>query len=175
MKINDCILMKGSTENEPMTLYYITDMYDDKIRALSICICDEMVQGLEYASEYDNEIPKDAILLPTDSYSQVKEEMNTFLKEVKSFIKNNLISGPYELQVGGHYYGRFINTITEIGKERTKYNVFRLDPENISPIWTGSERTESFKDKCVPISDETYNKVLSMYKSLLVRLRNKFK
>ena len=78
MKKNDCFLMKGSNDSEPMTLYYITDMYSDKIRALSICIKDDMVQGLEYDSEYDNEIPEDAIMLPSNTYDHVKNEMNIF-------------------------------------------------------------------------------------------------
>lgn len=167
--------MKGSTDCEPMTLYYITDMYNDKIRALSICIKDEMVQGLEYASEYDNEIPQEAILLPSNTYDQVKKEMNAFLKETKSFIEKNLIKGKYTLQIGGHYYDGYIQTVTEIGEKRTKYNLFRLEPENISPAWTGDCLTEDITDRCMPISDETYCEVLKMYKEFLQKLRNKFK
>lgn len=172
MKKNDCFLMKGSNENEPMTLYYITDMYDDKIRARSICIKDEMVQGLENDDEYDYEIPEDAIMLPSNTYDEIKHGMNTFLKEAKSFIEKNLIEGKPRLQIGGHYYDGYIHTITEIGEKRTKYNLFRLEPENISPIWTGECLVETLVRRSMSISDETYNQVLNMYKNFLFKLRS---
>lgn len=175
MKKNDCFLMKGSNDSEPMTLYYITDMYSDKIRALSICIKDDMVQGLEYDSEYDNEIPEDAIMLPSNTYDHVKNEMNNFLREAKSFIEKNLIEGEPKLQIGGHYYDGYIHTVTEIGKKRTKYNLFRLEPVNISPIWTGNCLTEDIVKRSMQISDETYFEVLNMYKDFIKKLRNIFK
>ena len=61
MRKNDCFLMQGASIFEPMTLYYITDIKKDKIRALSICISDIMVQGFQYDREYDNDIPEEAI------------------------------------------------------------------------------------------------------------------
>lgn len=63
MKKGDCFLMKGSSIDEPMTLYHIVDMKEDKLWALRICINNSMVQGLDIPYEYDNDIPSDAIML----------------------------------------------------------------------------------------------------------------
>ena len=171
MKKGDCFIMKGSNINEPMTLYYITEEYDDKLRALSICIKNEMVQGLDYDNEYDNDIPEEAVILPPDTYSQVKELMKMFLKETKTFIGKRIKQGDFELQVGHHYYDGYIYTITEIGEKRAKYNLFRLEEENISPYWTGDGNIDSLTDHCVPISDEVYKEVKKRYDEFVLGLR----
>ena len=97
------------------------------------------------------------------------------MREAKSFIEKNLIEGEPKLQIGGHYYDGYIHTVTEIGKKRTKYNLFRLEPENISPIWTGNCLTEDIVKRSMQISDETYFEVLNMYKDFIKKLRNIFK
>ena len=165
--------MKGSTINEPMTLYYITDEYDDKICALSICVKNQMVQGLDYDNEYDNDIPEKAVILPPDTYSTVKELMKTFLKETKTFIEERIEQGDFELQVGHHYYDGYIYTITEIGETRAKYNLFRLEEENISPYWTGDGNIDSLIDYCVPISDDVYKEVRQRYDEFVLGLRTR--
>jgi hypothetical protein len=172
MKKNDCFLMQGSSINDPMTIYYITDMKKDKIRALSICIKDDMVQGLKCDSEYDNDIPKEAIPLPTLAYQNVRTTMLSFLKDIKSFIKENLIEGDFTIDVGCHYYDGYIHTITEIGEKRLKYKLFRLEEENISPCWSGDDLIDSFKNHCLPISDKTYDEVVQKYECFVAQLRH---
>lgn len=173
MRKNDCFLMQGASINEPMTLYYITDMKKDKIRALCICIRDEMVQGLEYDSEYDNDIPEEAIPLPAVTYQNVKAAMLSFLKEIRSFIGKNLIEGEFTIEIGRHYYDGYIRTITEIGETRLKYKLFRLEEENISPCWSGNALIDSIKNRCLPISDSTFDEVVHKYKCFVTKLRHK--
>ncbi|MBR1792483.1 MAG: hypothetical protein IJ764_02440 [Bacteroidales bacterium] len=133
-KIGDCFLMKGLTINEPMTLYYITDINGDKIQALSIYVHDKMVQGLDVANEYDDEIPTDAILLPEGTYDRVKESMNKFVEETTSYLQAHCNRKGFKVRIGGHYWDRHIETITEINGNKTKYDLFRFETENISPI-----------------------------------------
>jgi len=171
MKKGDCFIMKGSTINDPMTLYYITDEYDDKLCALSICINNQMVQGLDYDNEYDNDIPEEAVVLSPDTYSHVKESMKVFLKETKSFIEENIEQGDFELQVGHHYYDGYIHTITEIGETRAKYNLFRLEEENISPYWTGDGNIDTLHKYCLPIPEKVYQDVKQRYYEFVINLR----
>lgn len=172
MTKKECFLMQGASINEPMTLYYITDIKKDKIRALSICISDEMVQGLEYDSEYDNDIPEEAIPLPTVTYQNVRTAMLSFLKEIKSFIEENLMEGDFTIEIGRHYYDGYIHTITEIGETRLKYKLFRLEEENISPCWSGDAFIDSIQNRCLPISDCTFDEVIHKYECFVAKLRH---
>lgn len=171
MRKSDCFIMQGASIKDPMTLYYITEMNKDKIRALSICINDNMVQGLEDDSEYDNEIPKEAITLPSGTYEKAKSSMRLFLEDVKTFLNNHVIKEVFQIKIGGHYYDGYIHTITDIDEERVKYKLFRLEEENISPSWTGDAPVDSIKNYCFPISEQTYNEVLKRYQSFVDSLR----
>ena len=171
MKKSDCFLMQGATLEEPMTLYYITDMNKDKIRALSIFINDDMVQGLDDDSEYDNDIPEEAIPRPSWAYEGVKRSMKTFVNKIKAYIKDRVIEGDFQIEIGGHYYDGHIHTVTEIGEERVKYKLFRLEDENISPSWSGDAPFDSIKDYCLPISEQTYQEVLQVYQNYVDNLR----
>lgn len=172
MKKNDCFLMQGSSINQPMTLYYITNISKDKIHTLSIYIHDNMVQGLEYESEYDNNIPPNAIPLPSETYQNVKNAMISFLKEIKNFIEGNLLKGNFQIEIGKHYYDGYIHTITEIGERRIKSKLFRLENENISPDWSEDAFIESISNNCLPISDQTFGEVVHKYKDFVSKLRN---
>lgn len=171
MKRGDCFIMKGSTINEPMTLYYITDEYADKLRALRVCINHKMVQGLDYDDEYDNDIPEEAVMLPPNTYSMVRESMKKFLNETKAYIESNIEQGDFKLQVGKHYYDGYIHTITEIGETRANYNLFRLEEENISPFWTGDGNIDSLESHCVPISEIVFQEVKRRYNEFVINLR----
>ena len=170
-KIGDCFLMKGLTINEPMTLYHVTDINDDKIQALSIYVHDKMVQGLDYANEYDNDIPSDAILLPEGTYDRVKESMNKFLEETRSYLQAHCKCKGFKVKAGGHYWNRDIETITEIFENKTKYDLFRLETENISPCWSGEgvvDRLESFGAE---IPDKAFNEVKHRYSQYVKKLK----
>lgn len=171
MEKNDCFLMKGSDINEPMTLYFVSSVSEDKFHALSICIKDSMVQALSHGWDYEEVIPEKAVLLPSGTYQKVKHEMATFLKEIKFYISNNLIKGDFKIEIGGHYYDGYIYTITEIGESKVKYDLFRLEEENISPFWSGESHIDNIHDYCWPISNETYKEVLEKYKSFVSALR----
>ena len=170
MEKNDCFLMKGSDINEPMTLYFVSSVSEDKLHALSICIKDSMVQALSHGWDYEEVIPEKAVLLPSDTYQKVKHEMATFLKEIKFYISNKLIKGDFKIEIGGHYYDGYIYTITEIGESKVKYDLFRLEEENISPFWSGESHIDNIHDYCWPISNETYKEVLEKYKSFVSAL-----
>ncbi len=163
--------MQGTTFEEPMTLYYITDMSKDKIHALSICINDKMVQGLDDDSEYDNNIPEEAVPRPSRTYEAVKSSMKSFVKEIKAYINDHVIESDFQIEIGGHYYDGYIHTITEIGEERVKYQLFRLEDENISPFWSGDAPADSIKDTCLPISEQTYKEVFQRYQNYVSNLR----
>ena len=173
MEKGDCFLMKGLTTTEPMTLYYITDKYEDKVKALRIYIGNDMVQALTYDSEFDDEIPVDALYLPFGTYSHVIDCMKSFLAEIKSFLRDNVIDGEYELKVGGHYYDGYIQTITSIGETRAKYTLFRLEEENISPCWKGDGNIDTLLNSCRPITDEVYNEAKRRYFAFVNELRDK--
>ena len=62
MKKGDCFLC---SETNCRTLYYIVDVATDKLDALHIYIGQDMVQGLECPSEYDDDIPEDIVMMPS--------------------------------------------------------------------------------------------------------------
>lgn len=172
LKKGDCFLMKGATINGPMTLYHITDIRDDKVDALSIYVHSTQVQGLEYASEYDYDIPNDAIPLPNGTYREVKESMKAFVKEIHDYLRAHCVGDDFEVKVGGHYWCHGIETITEINGNKTKYNLFRIEPENISPIWTGEGFVDSTMECGAEISDEDFNEIKQRFNQYVAYLRN---
>lgn len=163
--------MKGSTINEPMTVYHITAFGEDKLWARSIYVDEKMVQAIDVQHEYDNDIPSDAVLLPEGTYGRIKNDMDRFLNEIASFIRNHVIEGNFEVVIGQHYYNGYIYTVNKIDGDRVKCSLFRLEGENISPYWTSDRSLDSIMEKCVPISDKTYNEVLSKYNAFLKELR----
>ena len=167
----DCFLMKGATIDEPMTLYFITSINDDYIQALTIYIHDTMVQGLDYPREYKNDIPAKAMLLPPGTYKRIKASMTDFVEEIKKFLGSHCIKESFKLRVGGHYWYRHIETITDIDGNKTKYNLFRLEDENISPCGTG-EGTVDITEECgAEITDEIFEEIKHRYSQYVLNLK----
>lgn len=171
LKIGDCFLLKGLTINEPMTLYYVRDINDDKIQARCIYIHDTMVQGLDHTQEYNNDIPTDAILLPEGTYDRIKESMKSFVEETRNYLRANCICNGFKVRVGGHYWERHIETITEIDGNKTKSDVFRLEAENISPSWSGEGFVDSLESDGAEVSDEVFNEIKSRYSQYVKNLK----
>ena len=171
LKTGDCFLLKGLTINEPMTLYYVRDINDDKILARSIYIHDTMVQGLDHTQEYNNDIPTDAILLPEGTYNRIKESMKSFVEETRNYLRAHCNCNAFKVRVGGHYCERHIETITEINGNKTKSNVFRLETENISPCWSGEGFVDSLERDGVEVSDEVFNEIKRRYSQYVKNLK----
>ena len=174
MKKGDCYLMKGSSIDEPMTLYRIVDIKEDKLWALSVCIKNSMVQGLDIPNEYDNDIPSDAVMLTPETYDDIKQSMKDFLRETADFLKGRVIKDEGPVMIGDRYYDGYIETVTKIEDGRAYYDLFRLEPENISPCWTGNRSIEDYVEGLIGrISEETYNEVLRRYKDYIAELRGR--
>lgn len=174
MKKGDCFLMKGSSIEEPMTLYRIVDIKEDKLWALCICIKNSMVQGLDILNEYDNDIPSDAVMLTPETYDNIKQSMKDFLRETADFLKGRVIKDEEPVKIGYRYYDGYIETVTKIEDGRAYYDLFRLEPENISPCWTGNRSIEDYVEGLIGrISEETYNEVLRRYKDYIAELRGR--
>ncbi len=171
LKTGDCFLLKGLTINEPMTLYYVTDIHNDKIQARSIYIHDKMVQGLDHAQEYNNDIPTDAILLSAGTYDRIKESMKSFVEETRNYLRAHCNCNGFKVRVGGHYWERHIETITEIDGNKTKFDLFRLETENISPSWTGEGFVDGLERDGVEVSDEVFNEVICRYNQYVKNLK----
>ena len=174
-KKNDCFLMRGKDINDPMTIYQITDIDENHVWAKSICIKTEMIHGFPIADQYDNSIPDDAIPLPSNSWRWARKQMSSFVKETSAYLDDNIIEEKVDIVIGGHYMYRSsdIATIKEIGEERIKFKVFKIDEDFISPCWKG-DCGKNHTERWYAISDETYNEVVRRYDGLLSRLRVKF-
>ena len=172
MGTNECFLMRGSKMDDPMTVYFITSVLGDKLWAKRFYVGNNMVQGWPCPHEYDNAIPNNAILLPSDTWQWCKGEMLLFLKEVYKYLRENVIKEKAQIIIGCHYVGGHggIKTVTEIGDDKIKYDLFRLDEDDISPCWTG-EVNVSDTEEWYAVSEETYDEVLCRYKKLLSKLR----
>ena len=171
LKTGDCLLIKGLTVNEPMTLYYVSDIHNDKIQARCIYIHDTMVQGLDHTQEYNNDIPTDAILLPEGTHDRVKESMKLFVEETRNYLRAHCNCNAFKVRVGGHYWERHIETITEIDGNKTKSDVFRLETENISPSWTGEGFVDSLESDGVEVPEEVFNEVKRRYSQYVKNLK----
>lgn len=172
---NDCFLMKGSDNNDPMTVYQITDIDETHTYAKSLSITTQMVYGWPISQEYDKNIPENAIPLPSNSWQWARKQMSSFVKETIAYLYDNIIDGKTDIIVGGHYIdrGSDITTVEEIGDERIRFKVFKIDEDFISPCWKG-DCGKDHTERWHAISDETYNEVIRRYNELLLRLRKKF-
>ena len=90
---NDCFLMKGSDNNDPMTVYQITDIDETHTYAKSLSITTQMVHGWPISQEYDKNIPENAIPLPLNSWQWARKQMSSFVKETISYLYDNIIDG----------------------------------------------------------------------------------
>lgn len=98
--------------------------------------------------------------------------MLSFLNEVYKYLREKVIKEKAQIIIGCHYVcGKGgIKTVTEIGDDKIKYDLFRLDEDDISPCWIG-EVGVSDTEEWYAISEETYDEVLCRYKILLSKLR----
>ncbi|MBR6285438.1 MAG: hypothetical protein IKR18_00380 [Bacteroidaceae bacterium] len=171
LKAGDCVLMKGLTNDEPMTLYYVTDVKGDKMYALRIYVHDSMVQGLEYVGEYDNKISDKAIFLSNGTYGRVKESMRLFLEETRNYLRTHCNRNNFKVMVGGNYWYRGIETIKEIDGNKTKYDLFRFEMENISPCWSGEGFVDDIESQGAEVTDEVFEEVKRRYRQYVSNLR----
>ena len=173
MTTGDCFIMIGSSQDKPMTMYKIDSVRDDKIDAFSILIKNEQIMGWDFPDVYDNDIPEKAILLPPDTYAAVKQQMEDFYVQSRKLIQENLVDGDFEVEIGRRYCYRSIRTVTKIEENRVYYDLFRIDPENISPCWTGNERADGIQDRWRPIKDGLYEELLRRYRIFVAQLQER--
>lgn len=165
MKKGDCILCPGEKER---TLYYITNVREDKCEALRIYISSVQIQALEYSNEYDIDLPDNFVFLPSDTYKKVKGIIKEYVFKMREIIKNEVIRGDFKI-IAGHTYTQrgFIYTMDHIEDNRWYYKVFRIEDAFVSPHWIGNAPVDVLKDSLLPLSDKTMDIVLSLYNSLL--------
>ena len=154
-----------------MTLYHITGINGNKIQALSISIQDKQVQGLDYPNIYDDDIPADAVLLPEGTYDRIKESMRIFVEEAKNYLSTHSSTDSFKIRIGGHYWERHIETITDIDGNKTKYDLFRLEDENISPCWRGEGHVDITEEYGAEITDETFDEIKRRYNQYVKNLK----
>ncbi len=154
-------------------MYKIDSVREDKMDAFSILIKKEQIMGWDFPNEYDNDIPEEAILLPQDTYAKVKQRMEDFYVQSRQLIQENLVDGDFEIEMGRRYFYRSIHTVTKIEENRVYYDLFRIDPENISPIWTGNECRDGIQDRWQPIKDGLYEELLQRYKIFVAQLQER--
>jgi len=172
MKKNDCILMMGSDTNQPMTLYQVKDIHEDKISARYISITDIMVYGTPVVYEYNNDIPNEAIYMRSDSWQKVKSEMISFVEETRTWLMTEKLNDIKNICIGCHYAStRGVYTVTNIIDNKIRYNMFKLDEDYISPHWTGEAPIDGDKIWHV-ISEETYKELTFRYKQFLLKIRS---
>lgn len=164
MKKGDCILLKGSTIDEPMTIYQITANKGDKLWAYSIYIHRNMVQGLDFLNEYNNDVTDEEVdFLPKGTYERIKNEMIGFVNETHRFIMEQPTVEYTSIHVGGRYFNGYIHTVKEMVGERAKYSLFRMEPENISPYWTSDTFIENLTNSAKFVTEEAYDEVIKRY------------
>jgi hypothetical protein len=174
MKVNDCFLMRGEKITDPMTVYCITDICEGKMWMKELLVSDKMIHGSPTPRTSTETIPEEAIPLPSDSWRWGKKQMLSFLDEIYGYLKENVRERKSKFSVGEHYMGRSgICTVKEIGAEKVKHQLFRLDEDDISPIWTGEVPLNDIEDRYA-VSEEVYNEVMHKYNKLLMRLRGRF-
>lgn len=171
MTTGDCFILTGSNKEEPMTLYQIDSVRGDKMDALSILVKKSQIMGWDIPKEYDNDIPEEAIELPRDTYSNVKHQMEEFVKQSYELIRKNLVEGDFEIEIGKRYVDWDVYTISRLEDQRAYYDLFRIDTENISPCWSGSMNTDDIKEMR-PVTEELYQELLCRYKSFVAKLQD---
>ncbi len=172
MTTGDCFIMIGSNKEEPMTLYQIDCVRGDKMDAFSTLVKKAQIMGWDFPDEYDNDIPEEAIELPRDTYSKVKQKMQDFATQSQKFIHENLIDGDFEVEIGKHYAYGGIYTLTKLEGQRAHFDFFRVNFENISPCWTSEMSADYIKERMKPVSEELYQEMLSRYKSFVAQLQD---
>lgn len=174
MKENYCFLMRGEKITDPMTVYCITDISGGKMWMKELLVSDKMVHGWPTSSTSAESIPEEAIPLPSDSWKWGKRQMLSFLDEIYAYLKENVTERKSKFDVGEHYMGHSgICTVKEIGAEKVKHQLFRLDEDDISPFWAGEDSLGHI-DGRYAVSEEVYNEVMHRYNKLLMRLRERF-
>lgn len=173
MKPGDCFIMKGSTKEEPMTIYLIGQVRGESLDAYSIGISENMIHGWNYPDEYDNveDIPSDAVSIPNETYYKIKNQMKSFVIDAHNYIKENVVDGEFVIEPGRFYYGRFMDVLKKIGGNKVYYETFRIEAENISPNWRGEASMDVFRDNRRPIPEFVYQEILRRYKVFLLELR----
>ncbi len=160
----DCFLCSGETQR---TLYYITDVRGNKCDALSIYISPTQIQGLEYDSEYDIDLPDNIIVMPTTMYKTIKQLMRECVDDIHKILKSEALDVECEIEANSRYTdGNYIYTMTLLKEGRWHYNLFRVECENISPDWTGDAKADDFKDYLRPITNDTFEKVQQCFSNL---------
>lgn len=173
METNDCFLMRGKKITDPMAVYCITGISGGKMWMKRLYVGDAMVQGWPTSGTSAKTIPEEAIPLPSDSWQWGKSQMLSFLDEIYAYLKDNVTEKRSKFEVGEHYTGHGgIKTVTEIGNGKIKYDLFRLDEDDISPCWRGEEGLCD-TDCWYAISEESFNEVSRRYKELLSILRTR--
>ena len=174
MKVNDCFLMRGKAITDPMTVYCLVSISGNKMRLKSLSVSENMIHGWPTPNTSADTIPEEAIPLPSDSWQWGKDQMLSFIDEIYCYLRDIVTEKKSKFDVGEHFMGHSgIGTVKEIGDEKIKYKLFRLDEDDISPIWTGEIPVGDIKDRYA-VSDEVYNEVMSRYNKLLTRLRERF-
>lgn len=170
MKKGDCFLCPGE---KCRTLYYLTDVKDDKCWALSIFVNPNTVQALDWIRDYNIDVPDDIIMLPSTMYDTIKKVMQECMEDMYKILQDEALRIDFEVEVGALYTdGCSIHRVTEkkddeFGHTKWHYKLFRIDNENISMNWGGSSPADSYKSHILPIREETLNKVKARFEILL--------
>ena len=173
MKTGDCFILKGSTKDEPMTIYLIDQVRGESLDVYSIGISENMIHGCNYPDEYDNDgnIPSDAVFISKEVYYKVKDLMKFFVNESHNYIQENVITGDFVIEPKRYYYGRFIENVRKIEDNKVYYDTFRIEPENISPCWRGEANMDVLIDHWRPIPEYIYQEILRRYRKFIMELR----
>ena len=97
-----------------------------------------------------------------------------FLDDVFAYLKKEVKERKRQFEIGDHYMGHSgICTVKEIGDDKIKHKLFRLEEDDISPIWTGEIPLSDIEGRYA-VSEEEYNEVMHRYNKLLMWLRDRF-
>lgn len=97
--------------------------------------------------------------------------MEDFVTHSCKLIRENLVGGDFEIELGKRYVYRGIYTITKLENQRAYYDLFRIDTEIISPCWSGDINTDGIKEMLKPINEGVYQELLCRYKSFVTQLQ----
>lgn len=164
----DCFLCPGE---KCRTLYYLTDVYGNKCKAMSIFINQNTVQAMEWENEYNLDLPNDIVMLPSTMYDTIKQLMLDCIDDMHKVLWDEALDIDFELEVGALYTdGAYIYRMMEIKEGKWHYKLFRIERENISYNWSGSSPLDSAKRGLRLITDDTLAKVQKRFNELLVTI-----
>lgn len=172
MEKGKCFILKESSKEEPIYVYLINEIREENLSAYRIRVSKNGVDAWDFPEEYDEVIPDDAIYSPEETYQKVKDRINEFVDKVSLYIQEHIVKEDFKLEVGKRYYDGFIYTVTEIGESDVYYDLFRLDPEFISPTCSGIAMIDGIEKHWYPISDEIYQEVMNRYKTFVANLQD---